>query len=328
MVDEGVADRLRTHLIAAWGVAELDVANVEQRLEPDAIRRQLIELSDQHAAAASGGDPAAARSAYTNIVDQGSVLLAYLDPSVRALDRAQVLLYLHDAELVLNRADLALAHAHEAVAVLEHDGPGRADAQGHGERDRLQVLAAKAVIVALNNLELGDRSLEYAFRLEGLKGFRTNLAEWLPYVATDKLTALRKTQRFTVRDARRIHDQAKRRAPNGHAQVMLDDRLAKVLLQYAQRRGRASPHKGALREARPLIDRCQRAAESGTDLGLVHQTTIWRTVAGFGWVSGDRERWADAVRRCFLLTEAAGLSHERAQLERSYGRVIIDLVFH
>ena len=269
-------------------------------------------LEKLHAAATFGASHAQARTAYAVLWRQGHAALRVIDACRQHARFAQVLLFLHETACVLDRADLALDYARRAQLVLGGGGTGE---EAH---DWLALGAARAEVVALNNLGLAPAARQAALHVEQtmVRGGMTS-ALWLPHLYRDRLTSLRRIKRFAISEAEILYDRAAALAADGETQVLLEERVAGALLAHGTPR--------SLRKARPLIERGlpyadgRGAQRGGLRLGPLHRAQLLRTATLYAWKVRDQELWTHCLRRCLRVVTAAGLTHQRRQLERQYG---------
>jgi hypothetical protein len=289
---------------------------------PLASLAEVVRLQERLRAVAAGGpSPARARAAYLGLWRHGQAALDRFPAVTDPLAYTQLLLYLHEAACVLDRADLALDYARQAQLVL------RQAYLAHDRQDAgtwLLAGAARAEVVALNNLGLVEAAQQCALHVEQkvLAGELVR-ASWLPHLYRDRLTSLRKLHRFAVSEAEILYDRAGAllKGADRAAAVLLDERHAGALLAHGTQR--------SLRKAEPLVERAVQAVSAGSgrenapQLGALHRAQVWRTAARFAWQTGDRARWAVCLRRCLRMVAGAGLAHQRRQLERQYGADVI-----
>jgi hypothetical protein len=218
-------------------------------------------------------------------------------------------LFRHDAECVLNRADLALMHSRMAVALTAEE-PSTLRARDW--RDWLQVNAYRAEAVALNNLGLPVSARQVSRKAQALRGYAASAGLWEPLVLGDHLSAFRRLQPpFRIGEAEALHAQARRHTADGAlGAILLDHRLAGAYL------AQGSPL--SLRKARPLVEAGLTRVENPA-LGPLHRVQLLTTGARHAWLTGDREQWADTTRLALAAIDVADLRHQRAQLVEQYG---------
>jgi hypothetical protein len=284
---------------------------------PARLVEALRVVEDLHAVATNAADPAAARQAYHELWRRGQRALARTDVRQQPLPFARLLLYLHAAACVLDRADLALEYARRAGMALHDASPRGRDGESRSAYAKLVFGTARAEIVALNNLNLvGSAQQAAVFTEEALLPRHGDRATWLPQLYRDRLTSLRRLHRFAVSEAEILHERASALATNPLDQALLDERLAGALLSHGTPR--------SVRRARPLVERgLVLVGQADTPLSPLHRAQHLRTAASYARRIGDRAAWERYVRDCLALIAAAGLAHQRRQLERQYGAAAI-----
>jgi hypothetical protein len=284
---------------------------------PARFAEALRVVEQLHAAATNAFDPAEAHQAYLELWRRGQRVVAHADARQYPLRFARLLLCLHAAACVLDRADLALEYARRAGMAL-HDAPARGlDGDARAAYARLVFGTARAEIVALNNLNLvGSAQQAAIFAEEALLPRHGDRATWLPQLYRDRLTSLRRLHRFAVSEAEILHERARALATNPLDQALLDERLTGALLSHGTPR--------SVRRAQPLVERgLVLVGQADSPLSPLHRAQHLRTAASYARRIGDRAAWERYVRDCLALIAAAGLAHQRRQLERQYGAAAI-----
>jgi hypothetical protein len=306
-LDGETHERLFYHLQSVWSMTET-LALEPEHLPGGDVENILQTLNQLHSIAMYGSDPVLSRAAYIDMIGIAGHSVTRIDPVQNSLDRAQVLMYLHDAECVLGCANVALAHAREAVLILSEVHPSNSEREHHG---RLRVNASQAVTVALHNLGLPTQALENSHRTQALPEFAIAGSLWLPFVLVDRLNVLKRIRRFTISEAEELHIQARELVPDVVWSALADLRLAEALLSYGTPR--------SLRKALPYVSSGVRLAENEPALGPLHRVLLFRAAADYAHQVGDRSAWEKHLRQCLRINSAAGLIHQQAQLNRTYG---------
>ncbi|MBI3977931.1 MAG: hypothetical protein HY331_07085 [Chloroflexi bacterium] len=278
------------------------------------ITAELIE--DVHRSASFAIDPSEARWRYRALAAFSAFLLERTDPVSAGLFRARVLMYAHDAECVLNRADLALAHAREAEELLlRGDYPRKL----LGRQQWLLVNAYRAETVALNNLGLARRAYEVSLKTEEYlkREYRSGLGFWEVHVLGDQLSSFRRLPDPTVASALSVHERARRTA-TGVMEALVDHRLADCLIHHGGRR--------SLHDAEDWVRLGQeRVADVHNGLGPLHRVLLQRTEVRLrskiepGSAHTSR-RATEVVREA----ERAGLTHQVTEMKREFSGLLAE----
>jgi transcriptional regulator with XRE-family HTH domain len=318
-LDADCREVLQYHLAGARRRRRHESASCSTWLSTEQVDELNTLLRKLHGEATFAGSAVAAKRAYVQIWDLASQVVDRIHPRNQQLARVDTLMILHDAACVLDRADLALGYARQALDVLERDP---VDARNQDRLESSKVHASRAEIVALNNLELPLAASKVAQRVEAiLPGFQADRAAWLPQLCSDRLSSLSRLEgvrRFPISEAENLRERAEREAqPSATMQVLLDNALARAFLAHGTAR--------SLRKALPLVERGLQRAENPTEpLGPLHRAMLLRTAARYEWkIGGTTATWSRLLRACLELVDSAGLTHQRAELARQYGAEVL-----
>jgi hypothetical protein len=241
--------------------------------------------------------------------DAAREAVEFIDDQRQPLELAQVLMVLHDAACVLDRADLALGCARHAILALA-DRPGRhvlKDSASKESHVRLQTNAALAEVLALNNLGLGKEAMAAAEHAQTLPGYRVEPEHWMRSFMEQRLRSFRQLGRRSIYDAERTAERARECVPSDIVLVAgIDSHLADVYLVDRSPRSR--------RRASALVDRLLPIALGETDISPLRRVRLLRTAARTFADAGDQRVRDDLLRQCVTIIDAAGLAHQRSEL--------------
>lgn len=286
------------------------------RLSGEEIQEQLVRLHLRHGDALRSPDPGLARSGYTDVWLIASEIAGRIDPKRHPAERAQVLLYLDDAAATFNRADLALSYARRALLTLHQSPPS-----GSGDRDRRHRLWINAVVAetrALNGLGLNQEALRLIERAKTFPGYEIEPAIWQRTLMEQQLSAIAGGRDIRIYDAEATADRVLcLTGPDRIVTAGIQCKLASIYLTQGSAR--------SLRKTGKLVATFLDLARSESDLPPLRRAMLLRGAASYFHRVRDRETRDDLLRQCIQIIDAGGFTHQRAQLEREYGRTIFGL---
>jgi hypothetical protein len=255
------------------------------------------------------------------------------DPDFNAnpLEFAQICLFLHDVQCVLNRADDALANAKYAFWVVSRCNPNKLRNQ-EGYYEYLYVNTVVAECLAYRNLNLPKKAYEASQRAEALilELGTPNTEFWLPHILMHRLKALIAKPRFTLTEVdgllRQVGQYYEMR-PNDfrlHYQIGLKEAEARGYLEYGLRCGTGHSIKRADLLLRDLVESIDRTPKRV--LGPVHKSRLFRTYAKVKWTCGRLDEWEHYIRLSLEIALTAGLDHQLAQTREEYGPIIESII--
>lgn len=341
-IGDEVRQSLWEHLEMVWeGERAALIPYTSQRwLTRYTIDDLLGDIGQEHVAATHTSNPEDARHKYLVLQRACKLIVGRINPypdqvnnddldvSANPLEFAQVSLFLHDVQCVLDRGYDALAHAkysYEVMAACDPDGfPNRVEYFDH-----LLVNTAVAECLAYRNMGLVKEAIDASLKAENLVSDRGSRAAqfWLPHIYMHRLKALIETPRFTVGDVdglvRQVEEAYIRRPGDFEYrwQIHLIEARARGYLQYGIQSGSQLRLRRAgelLRDIAEQIDHCP--------LGPVHKTSLLRTYARIQWNLGIVDAWQHYILLALRIAVGAGLEHQIAQSKKEYGVMVSSMI--
>lgn len=266
-------------------------------------------LGDLHQEALHAGEATQTANAYARIWENGHRLPAVIDPGIAPAAFAQALLFLHDTAQVLNRPDLALGFARNAIRAL---AARQSHLRNTDDLTRLRVNAALAEVVTLNTLGLRQDAALAAAHAETLPDYGLEPESWQRSFLEQKLTAAIGSARASIYQAEATADSALTiTAGNPVLQTGIKRRMMDVYI--------ARPSGRSQRKASHLEQDLQNAARDDS-LSPLRRAQILRTLISNARVRHDHKSAASLVTECLCLTTDAQLIHQRHELIRQLTR--------
>ncbi len=312
-VEQAVRDALLEHMLQAHMGRIRRQRVLAEDLSQSAVEAHLADLSALHGNATFASFPADSRTQYRAVLDASRQLLHTLSPSRHPLAWVELCFLIHDAQCVLNRPDDALYHAKRARGVLDFLGP---DAPGaHRERvAAYEVQALRAESVAYHNMRLFRQSYQATREAEQRVTCRQVSDEHLPHILRDRIAALTDQPRFTLNE---VEDLAER------AVAFCERRAGPLDAMWAFMIRRSQAHAfivyGNLQRAGQVLVSLRDQAATTPHLGPIHHVMFLKTDALYWRRVGDQAASAHRVRQALAIGEAAGLSHQVAQVRQLFG---------
>lgn len=237
-------------------------------------------------------------------------LLTHLSPQYFPPAYAQICLYLHDAQCVLDRADDALRYAKLARLVLENsDEP--APGFDRPAVDNLYINAVRGEMIAYHNLGLRREMPRLFEEARSTSAFRNAGQFWKPLVGRDMLNSMARTPRFSIRAARRLANEIQgicEQKGDGFTLLLVRESYARCLIQQAE-------WKQASRVIREELERLPALPHYGP----LHHSLLLKSSAQAAWEQGDQEQWKQQMGLAVALMQQAGLKHQLRELQQFYG---------
>lgn len=286
---------------------QIDSRNVTELME---------QLREAQFIASFSGSAHLSNVYYQGLRDATKSLLAQLDAKRYPLDFVETCLMLHEVQCVLNRPDDALYHAKLARNIMVN-----LDRESYLEDiwrfDHYLVNTTLAEGLAYHNLELDAQAYalyegaEYILKHDA----REQSGFWPPYISRMKLSAIRGTGRFTVREVEDLANQARwhlEQRVDDHApllSLLVDESLSRALIRYGGAR--------ALRRADQILTRRLDEVDEIPHIGALHRTIFYRGIARLRGVQGDIGVSSDSAyfaRLAMTIASEAGLKHQMLEL--------------
>jgi len=306
---------IKHSLLESMELSHIDSARTyhdsRKTIEPPLVIARVSDLNTAHQQATFGNNLTDVRHAYHVVRDAAENLLQRVDPEKYPDSFAQLCLYYHDAQCVLNRPDKALLYAKIAQCVLEsieniESGYTRED------RDNLEINAIRGEAVAYHNLKLDrlvpDILINRACRTSAYQNARTF---WEPFVKRDIINAKVEIPRFGFREVNKIARQIEALCERN------SDELTLLLVREARLRSliKHEKIKEAQRVFRGEIERLPHLSHAGA----LHRVLLLKSGADLAWKLHDKDTWETYSTEAVQLMQNAGLIHQLARIKQAYG---------
>lgn len=277
----------------------------------------LAEIEAAHHLATFGSELKDVRQAYRVVRDASAELLFRLSFDVYPVSYAQVCMFLHDAQCVLDRADDALRHAKLAFLILDNRD---FDETGYTQEqiDNLEINAIRGEGVALHNLGLEREAYNHFVRATQTPAYRNSYPFWRPIVGRDMVNSLVNIPRFGFRETQKLVQGSRRiceQKGDEFTFFLVNESWLRCLIQREK-------WKRAQRVYREEIERIPRLPY----IGSLHRALLLKSGAWLAWKLHDLTAWRSRVKEAYLLMENAGLNHQLRSLRQFYGQEIDSVI--
>jgi predicted transcriptional regulator len=275
---------------------------LEDPLAPDETAEVIRVIGEIHAVALQGFGAQDARVAYSQVWESARQVIRRIDPIGFPVEYAQILMFLHDAASVMNRHDLALQSAGQALLALKGTS-----ARGSSEDylERLRINAVLAQVVTLNNLGLPGDAQEVVIRAKGLPGYRIESEHWRRSLREQQLKSMASTPRISkILHAERVADEALALAGNRLSQqVGVQSHLLNVYTAHE-----------SMRKAARIMN--QLAEVNENDLQPLYRIRMLRALARYRQAVGDCRSAEKLLLRGEGIALSADFVHQEEEIRR------------
>ncbi|MGW6790867.1 hypothetical protein [Streptomyces chartreusis] len=275
-------------------------------LGSDEVAEIIHVIGQIHAIGIHGFDAQDARVAYSRVLESARQVVYRVDRFRFPVEYAQILMFLHDAASVLNRHDLALQSAGQALLSLG-ESSARGTVRDYIERFRVNAILAE--VVSLNNLGLCGDASEVAIRAKGLPGYGMEPEHWRRSLREQQLKSMASTPRLSsIRHAEMVADEAltlaRARTPQ---QVGTQCHLLNVYIAHR-----------SMRKAARLVGQLAEVNEGG--LQPLYRIRMLRSLARYYSVVGDSRLAEDLLVRGRDIALSADFTHQAEEIRRQASR--------
>lgn len=303
-----VRESLLQHMLLANDKRALARQCERRELQEASWQERLSELRALQVQATYASNPATAQQNYRAVAIGGRALLEHANPNTDLLDFLALCDILCDSESVLNQHAEALWHAKRACAVLEHvDWSSQRAASGELRSHYFNMLRLQGV--AYCNLEDGRSALRLFTAAEHLNLSRHEPG-WMILLQRGKIQAMSRLPRFAISEAEACANKAHALCSQStvHAPELFTLLVNQTLAEAHIR------HKNFRRTQR-LLQAYEHRLDDVPAIGPLHKVLFLRTCADLCLAVGDTG-WKRFAHRAYQLAIAAGLVHQRSEIER------------
>ncbi len=279
---------------------------------------QIMDLEEIHHRATFGKDPGEIQLDYRTLRDASFNLLQQIDPEQFPDSFAQICLYYHDAQCVLNRPDEALIYAKIAQLVLESIETIE-DGYTQMQRRHFEINAIRGEAVAYHNLKLDKLVPDIVLnRVCRTSAYAYERSFWEPIVMRDLVNSVVEFPRFSIREVNRIAYRIQSICERN------DDQFTLLLVREAWLRSLIKFDKVKL--ARRVLEEEIGRLPHLPYVGALHKALLFKSGARLAWQTHDRDAWNLYMCQALDLMTNAGLKHQLEQTKEIYGLAIEHLL--
>ncbi|HET7144442.1 MAG TPA: hypothetical protein VFI68_10520 [Anaerolineales bacterium] len=313
---------IKRSLLESMELAHMNSARLyydsRKSIEPPLILAQLSELNIAHQQATFGNNLTGVRRAYRVVRDASENLLQRIDPEKYPDSFAQLCLYYHDVQCILDRPDKALFYAKMAQFVLESFDMIESGYTRQG-RDNLEINAIRGEAIAYHSLKL-DRLVPDILTNRACRtpAYRNSQSFWEPFVKRDFINATVEIPRFGFRELNKIARQIEALCEQN------SDGLTLLLIHESWLRSLIKHEK--IRQAQHILREEIERLPNLPQAGALHRVLLFKSGADLAWKVHDHESWESYVIETVRLMQKAGLKHQLAEIKRSYGSSLLPIL--
>lgn len=279
---------------------------------------QLSNLEEMHRRATFGKDPGEVQLDYRTLRDASYDLLQQVDPEQFPDSFAQICLFYHDAQCVLNRPDEALVYAKIAQLVLESIEKIE-EGYTQVQRRHFEINTIRGEAVAYHNLKLDKLVPDILLnRVCRTSAYAYERSFWEPIVMRDLVNSVVEFPRFSIREVNRIAYRIQSICERN------DDQFTLLLVREAWLRSLIKFDKAKL--ARNVFEEEVGRLSHLPYVGALHKVLLFKSGARLAWQTHDLDEWNVYIRQALDLMIGAGLNHQLEQTREMYGSVIESLL--
>jgi transcriptional regulator with XRE-family HTH domain len=274
---------------------------------------QVARLGHNHHLAAVSTETTQSKPRLLAVRNTGKLLLQRIDPHVAPLAVIQICFILHDTQCLLNRPDDALYYARLADWLIDRLDKSLYRAQRE-YIDQLELNAIRAQTVAYHSLKLPKAAYACCEEAETVRIIRERSDEWKPHLLRDKLNALSRTTRFSIREAEELAQevQAISQQRGGADGLSLNFLIQRSL-------GMAYHTHHNYIKARRVFDAMLNDLSAIPQLGPVPQTLFLNAYAKLLLEQGHVSEWETILKQASSTATSSGITQEFVKMRQGYG---------
>ncbi|MCI0552213.1 MAG: hypothetical protein L0287_14775 [Anaerolineae bacterium] len=282
------------------------------------LNSQLSDLEEMHRRATFGKDAREVQLDYRTLRDASYDLLQQIDPEQFPDSFAQICLYYHDAQCVLNRPDEALVYAKIAQLVLESIETIE-EGYTQVQRRHFEINTIRGEAVAYHNLKLDKLVPDILLnRVCRTSAYAYERSFWEPIVMRDLVNSVVEFPRFSIREVNRIAYRIQSICERN------DDQFTLLLVREAWLRSLIKFDKTKL--AGNVLEEEIGRLPHLPYVGALHKALLFKSGARLAWQTHDRDAWNVYMRQALDLMTQAGLKHQLEQTREMYGSAVESLL--
>ncbi len=282
------------------------------------LRSRVSDIGEIHQQATFGKALGEVQRNYRILRDVSYGLLRQIDPEEFPDSFAQICLYYHDAQCVLNRPDEALVSAKIAQLVLEsieelEEGYTRV------QRRQFEINAIRGEAVAYHNLKL-DRLVPDILlnRACYTSSYAKERELWEPIVMRDLINSVVEIPRFSIREINKIAYRIQSICEYNNdpfTLLLVREAWLRALIKF-----------GKTKLAKSVLEEEVEKLSHLSSVGALHKALLFKSGAQLAWQTHDRDAWRVYMKQALELMTKAGLKHQLEQTRETYGSAIESLL--
>ncbi len=274
---------------------------------------QVARLGHHHHLAATSTEATQSKPRLLAVRNTGKLLLQQIDPHIAPLSIIQICFILHDTQCLLNRPDDALYYARLADWLID-----RLDKSLYRSQreyiDLLELNAIRAQTVAYHGLKLPKAAYACCEEAETVRIIRERPDVWKPHLLRDKLNALSRTTRFSIREAEELAQEVQTisQRRGGAVGLSLNFLIQRSLgMAYHTHRNHS--------KARRVFDALLSDLHTIPQLGPVPKTLFLNAYAKLLLEQDHISEWEAILKQAASTADNSGITQEFVRMRQSYG---------